>query len=849
MAARTASDHDLQMRFFTHGLRLVGALFTTAEPASRRRGSLARGVFVHDGRFTRAYRFDLPNLARLMRVPRLLAILLCASALSAIPAHAERPIADSHRLDAYFALFASDSNVPWKPASVRLDTYSSAPVTFSVYQADPADVLTAGANFSPRPIPTEDRRAAMTFTFTPPGGYQFGSNQVDMPLGNREGFFVVEARRGDVGEQVWINRSRVGLVSKQTPGGLLLYGVDLGTGLPLAHMRVQFVVNKSFVTESTDEHGIVRWSRFPRPVFALAQWGSSYAFLNFLPQAPLPSAIVGVRTDSAVVHAGGIIRAVGFARTRTGTVLRPSTGSATVSLRAGARLVATLHAPLDAAGAFAAAFPLPRNAPAGEYTVLAQAAGGVGGATVQVDANAGDLTLDVSAACGAQCDPHADVPLLIHTSRPSVDVRVTVVRSPHVYIGYTPDGTPWATTGWLDEAVRTNNDGNATVSIAHPNDGLASTYGVRVTSGGASAQTRLVVPTAQAAIRVHVDQTEQSLGAPLGFDVYVNQIDGQPVANATVTAQLVHGASVQQQQLKLDADGHARGSFGSPQLGTNLLLANIDDGGQAMDAAQVQIDAEAPAASAQGDDADVQIALEKTLYHAGDDITVTANAPNTPGAQGNALMTLESALGVQVSVAPINNGQAVARFHAADAAGALEAGAAFVQNGAIKWNTAAVKLAAPGRPQFAPLVLPEQQFAPNQNTSVALDGAAPGTFIVRISRGEPSGSALFDSAPDLLGIGVTTTQSSAPAAVTWHPWVDSNGDRAQVLGFERRTEAPPEIALGQAETDAVWWDIARGNAGRVAVQMPARSGRYILSVLDISDDGSVSAGSSTVVVR
>jgi hypothetical protein len=846
MAARSASNDDLKVRFLAHGLRFVGAFFTTAEPASRRRRSLARGVFVHGGRFTRALRFDLPNWARLMRVARLLAFLLYACTLSAIPAHAERPIADSHRLDAYFALFASDSSVPWKPASVRLDTYSSAPVTFSVYQADPADVLTAGANFNPRPIPTRDRRAAMTFTFSPPGGYQFGSNQVDMPLGNREGFYVVEARRGDVGEQVWINRSRIGLVSKQTPGGLLLYGMDLGTGQPLAHMRVQFVVNKSFVTETTDERGIVRWSRFPRPVFALAQWGNSYAFLSFLPQAPLPNAIVGVRTDSEVVHAGGLVRVVGFARTRTGIVLRPSSGSALVSLRFGARLVDALHAPLDAAGAFAAAFPLPRNAPAGEYTVLAQAAGGVGGATVQVEANAGDLALDVSAACGAQCDPQKDVPLLIHASQPGANIHVTVVRSPHVYVGYTPEGTPWATTGWLDEMVRAGNDGNATVSIPHPNDQLASTYGVHVTSGGASAQMRLVVPTAQAAVRVSVDQTEQSLGAPLGFDVYVNQLDGQPVAGATVTVQLVHGASVQQQQLKLDTDGHVRGTFSSPQLGTNLLLASINDGGQAMDAAQVQIDSQAPDASAQGDDADVQIALDKTLYHAGDYITVTANEP---GAQGQALVTLEGALGVQASVATVNNGQAVARFRAADAAGELQAGAAFVQDGAIKWGAVPVKLTAPGRPQFVPLVLPEQEFAPNQDADVALDGAAPGTFIIRISRGAPSGSALFDSAPALLGIGVTTTQSSAPSAVTWHPWVDSNGDRAQVLGFVRRTQAPPEIALGQAETDAVWWDIARENAGRVAVQMPAHSGRYVLSVLDISDDGSVSAGSSTVVVR
>ncbi len=65
-------------------------------------------------------------------------------AFAGIPALAERPIVDLHRLDAYFALFASDSNVPWKSTTVRLDTYSSAPVRFTVYQVDPADVITAG---------------------------------------------------------------------------------------------------------------------------------------------------------------------------------------------------------------------------------------------------------------------------------------------------------------------------------------------------------------------------------------------------------------------------------------------------------------------------------------------------------------------------------------------------------------------------------------------------------------------------------------------------------------------------------------------------------------------------------
>src|SRR6516165_61211 len=100
--------------------------------------------------------------------------------LSAVPVSAERPIVDLHRLDAYFALFAGDSNVPWKPTTVRLDTYSSAPVRFSVYEVDPADVLTAGSNARPRAVNTRGRRPVASFDFTPPGGYQFQSNEVDV---------------------------------------------------------------------------------------------------------------------------------------------------------------------------------------------------------------------------------------------------------------------------------------------------------------------------------------------------------------------------------------------------------------------------------------------------------------------------------------------------------------------------------------------------------------------------------------------------------------------------------------------------------------------------------------------
>jgi hypothetical protein len=783
-----------------------------------------------------------------MAIARFLAAVLVSVSVTIAPVRAERPIVDLHRLDAYFALFAGDSSVPWKRTAVRLDTYSSAPVSFSVYQVDPDDVLTAGSNARPRAVATAHRRPIASFHFTPPGGYQFQSNEVDVPLGSREGFFVVEARRGNVGEQVWINRSRVGLLAKATPGSLLLWGVDLGTGMPLARMRVQFVVGGRFATAMTDGEGLLRWNRSPRPVFALAQWGSSYAFLSPLPQAPFPSAIVGVRTESAVVHAGGTVRVIGFARSRVRGVLRAGTGTALVSLRSGARRIGESSVPLDGAGAFSASFVLPENAPAGDYAVLAQAAGGVGGATVHVDANAGDLSLEAAAECSGPCAPTADVPLRVHSSRGGVVVAVTVVRSPHVYVGAEPEGTPWGTTRWLETSVRTDAAGNAVVAIPHPTDDLPSTYGVHVEGSGATADTRIVVPTARAAIRLTLDRTEQSLGAPLGFSVDAAHLDGNPLGGATVSVRLVHGPSVQEQQIALDRDGHARGSFSSPALGTDTVFASVDDGGRAVDAAQVQIDPQASSAGPDGASPNVRVTLDRSAYRAGEEIVVRAGVP---GSQGAALITSESALGIDARIARTSGGEAIARLRATDAAGELRVGAAFVRDGTIAWSSVPLSLLAPGRPHVSPLALSGEAFSPGEPVHVGL-GDAPGgagTFVVRISKGAPSGSALFGSAPALLAIGVTTTQNSSPESVTWHPWVDSTGNHAQILGFVRRTQPPPEVSLAQADTEAVSWNVSHGSANGVGVAMPQTIGRYTISVLEIADDGSVSAGSSAISVR
>ncbi|HEY8313764.1 MAG TPA: hypothetical protein VIG51_06280 [Candidatus Baltobacteraceae bacterium] len=780
----------------------------------------------------------------------LLVALFCGFA----PARAARPIVDLHKLDAYFALFARDSNVPWKPTAVRLDTYSSAPVDFAVYAVDPASVLVAGADTRPRAIDTRRRKPVVRWRFTPPGGYQFQSSQVTVPLGSREGFFVVEARRGNVGEQVWIDRTRIGLLTKETPNGILLYGADLGSGKALRGMRVSFVVNGRFKNRSTDRHGLIVWRETPRPIFALAQWGESEAFVSFLPQAPLPATIVGVNADSAVVRAGDVLNVVGFARTRSGARLRAARGDVQLSLRLRGAPVVQRTVRLDAAGAFHTELAIPKNAGAGDYALVAIAGRGTAGTAVRVDADAAGLSLSIAAACTGACPADADVPLIVSARRdgapaPNVPVHVSVVRSPHVAFGAQPETAPWGITQWTDAGVRTDAAGKASVSIPHPTDGLASTYGVRAESGGATADTRVVVPTARIALRLHLDADEQSLGSPVGFDVDAEDAQsGKPAGGIRLEVNLVHGQSVQQQIVTLDGNGHARGAFTTPQTGSNLVIAKTAAGdGIAMDAQQVQVVPQALQGEQAASTGDVSIALDKSRYAPGESVRAKASLA---GAQGDALMTYESALNTDPVVVAVRGGEATSSFKAGDAPGALAIGAAFVRDGALHWSSTPVRVDGPGRPALPVLHLDKQTYEPGALATATLGTVHPesGTLVVRITAGAPSGAAVFDAAPRALAAGATSSQDTAPDEPAWHPWVDSTGHHAQIIGFTRRGTPPPDLTIADADPRDVYWNVDRHAGGAISIPVPSARGTYRLSILDIGDDGRVSAASTDLIV-
>jgi hypothetical protein len=776
--------------------------------------------------------------------------------LSSVPVSAARPLLDLHQWDAYFALFARDVNVPWKPATIRLDTYSGAPVSFAAYNVDPAEVVIAGANRAARPLDTSHRTPLVRWSFSPPPGYRFETSDVPLPLGSQEGFYVIEARRGDAVQQVWLNRTHVGLVTRESPGGLLLWTVDLRSGRALAGVKVSLLVGLRLIDLRSDGNGLVVWHGSGRPAFALAEDGAGRAFVSLLPQPPLPAAIVGLRVDSAAAVAGGRVRFVGFARKRGPSGYRTASGDVHVTLFGRGSTLAAAFVHLDQAGAFAGEIAIPAGVDAGEYAMLASAAGGVGGTSVHVDA-AGDVSLAVRSTC--PCDPAANVPFSVVARRgdvpaPGVNVRVEIVRTPHVVPpGAVEDEARFGTTVVYDRSVETDAEGRARVTIPSPSDGLDSTYGIRATTRGATAASRIVVPAGKFSLAVEPEQAQLDVGEPAAFDVRgFDPSDGSPAQNVTVKVRLSHGASEQEQSVTLDARGFGHVVFRTTSLGTNLALAQASDGSrQVLDAAAVLVEPSALSGqTAQGSD-NVGVVVDKARYHPGDRVGVRASAP---GANGAALLTLDGATTYQSRVANVSAGSASSSLDLGDPQGAVKVSASFVRDGAIATGSADVNVDAPGHARETALLLDKSVYAPGDIAHLTIaDGGGNGgaTLAIRVADGRESGPALFDDAPEVMRVGATSAQAPASANPEWHAYVaPANSKASDIFAAERPRKEPPELpAIGVAAPRTMYWHVGRSAGETIDLAVPSERGHFVVSILKVSDDGDVGAASASFSVQ
>jgi hypothetical protein len=778
-------------------------------------------------------------------------------AAAVVPVRAARPLLDSGKWDASFALFARDAQVPWKRIGVRLDTYSGAPVDFAAYQADPADVLVAGANARPRALDTAHRTPVVRWRFSPPLGFKFESNDVEVPLHDREGFFVVEARRGQASQQVWLNLSRIGLLTKESAGGIVLYAADLGSGRALAGMRITYLVGSAFTYGQTDAAGIAH-VRNPRPRFALAEWGRSRAFVNFVPVPPVPAAVVGVRLDRGLVHAGEHVHAIGFARVRRGNEMRPASGSVKLGVVARGRALVNAAPQLDPAGAFSADITIPPDAPSSDVAVLASANGATGGAALRVEA-VGDAVVTVGAACATACAPNADIPLTVSVQRGGApqaerDVRIRVVRTPHVLApGTADDAVQWATTAILDRQVKTDAAGSAHVTVPAPGDELASTYGITAQSGTATASTRLVTPTAKIALAVSPERTPINIGEPAivnvrGFDA----LDGAPAAGTPVHLRLIHGPNIAETAVTLDATGRGRATFRDVIPGTSLVTATAEAaGGRAFDASAVAMEPSALAAGGGGKSGEIQIDFDSARYRVNGRVNLTATLN---GAAGDAFVSLDGARSFAAQTVHVRDGRARSTLTVPPSVGDLGAGVAFVRDGAMYYATREVPVDGPGHPRATTLRADQPAYTPGQTAKISIvDGGSHdgGTVALRLGDGIPARGADFVDAPDSLAAAGTTTQDPASDDPAWHAWVAPVRSTAgDIFGFDRpRAAEKTDSSLAVAAPRALVWRVDQNAGDRIDVALPQEKGKYVLSILKMTGDGDVGAATISLTVQ
>jgi hypothetical protein len=637
----------------------------------------------------------------------------------------------------------------------------------------------------------------------------------------------------------------------------VLYAADLQSGKALPGMRLTYLVGASFAYGKTDADGVARVVG-PRPRFVLAEWGRSKAFVNFVPVPPPPAAVVGVRLDRGSVHAGEHVQAIGFARTRRGSELRPAAGTVKLTVVARGRTLVSLAPRLDGAGAFSADIPVPPDTPTSDVAVLASAAGATGGASLHVEA-VGDATVTLDAACGTACPPAADIPVTLRVERDGApaadrDVRVRVVRTPHVLPpGTLDDANGWATTLIADRVVRTDAAGTASITLPAPGDDLASTYGITAESGSATAALRLVTPAARIALAVSPERSPITIGEAAIVDVRgFDALDGAPAAGTVVKLQLIHGPNVQETLVTLDASGRGRATFRDVSPGTSLVTAAADAGSaRAFDASAVAVEPSAAAGVGGGSSGEIRIDFDRDRYPVDGRVNVTGTLPR---ATGDAFVSLDGARSFATRTVRVTDGHGSAVLGVPAAIGDVSAGVAFVRDGAMYYATRDVTIDGPGHPRATALRADRPAYAPGDTAKISInDGGLhdAATVALRLGDGIPAGSADFVDAPDSLAAAGTTTQNPASDDPAWHAWVaPARSTAGDIFGFDRpRAAEKSDVALSVAAPRALTWSIDENAAESVDVVLPQAKGKYVLSILKMSADGDVGAATISLVVQ
>jgi len=103
----------------------------------------------------------------------------------------------------------------------------------------------------------------------------------------------------------------------------------------------------------------------------------------------------------------------------------------------------------------------------------------------------------------------------------------------------------------------------------------------------------------------------------------------------------------------------------------------------------------------------------------------------------------------------------------------------------------------------------------------------------------------------LLAVAGTTSQNIASDDPAWHAYVaPAKSTAGDIFAFDRpRAAASIESALAVAAPRNYVWKIERSALETIDVALPKEKGRFVLSILKLTDDGDVGAATIPIVVQ
>jgi hypothetical protein len=135
--------------------------------------------------------------------------------------------------------------------------------------------------------------------------------------------------------------------------------------------------------------------------------------------------------------------------------------------------------------------------------------------------------------------------------------------------------------------------------------------------------------------------------------------------------------------------------------------------------------------------------------------------------------------------------------------------------------------------------------------TIGEDARTGATLAVRVTDRRAAGGAAFDDLAGVLGSNGATTQNVGSEDPPWHAWVaPARSTAGDIFGVDRPTTAPAPDAPIAAESDRVIvWKVDRLDGASFNVIVPREPGRYVLSIVKMTDDGDVGTASLPVTVQ